>query len=325
MVVISHCVPHVLSAYSTSPLTLDMRRSVEHGFWDGAGGRFGNPSVVVNIHDGAEYHGLSHYDLRLALDNEGMRDTFVVIDAQTPHLDAVWFVKTTEDCKRGSDPSQFRPGDAPRRYPGEDFVLWHAHMTTGDVPVSWASWEVAGCGSMQEALSAKYWPYDPHDPQEEILSLGVDWKDPKTVASWAGYAYLGANYSEVEWSADPDDCRGMSPVPPVVVRLTADAARENGLLQSWFPEHRPPVKGKEIRFAQNYDWESPVWPTGYPDDLSTLVRAGTLRSPGVFRPRPNVGICANQQMPYRSSCARFGDVVRKQGSRSSSRRKRIAV
>lgn len=89
MVVINRCVPHVLNAYSTSPLTLDMTRTVQHGFYDGASARFDNPPVVVNVHDRPEFHGLSHYDIRIALDNEGEKDVFILVDERTFELDAV--------------------------------------------------------------------------------------------------------------------------------------------------------------------------------------------------------------------------------------------
>ncbi|KAL8720130.1 MAG: hypothetical protein Q9225_002975, partial [Loekoesia sp. 1 TL-2023] len=235
MVIISHCVLKVLNAYSTVPLTSEIVKTVQHGFYDGTYARYGDPQVLVNIHNRPEFHGKSHYDIRIALDNEGTLDPFIIADERTPHLDAVWYVEDTASCKYDSDPTHFNPDTQPVRYPGEDFILWQAHMKTADTPINWAAWSV-GCGSMMESLSGLYWPYNSHDPQNQPLDMGINWKDLAYASRMWGFVYIRANWSEVEWSTDPDDRRVISPVPPVVARITADVATENGLLQQWTPK-----------------------------------------------------------------------------------------
>ena len=84
-----------LEAYSTAPLTLEMNRTVQHGFYNGTYARFGDPQVTVTIHDRPKFHGKSHYDLRNLLDSEGMEDGFIVVDETTPDLDALWYVLPT--------------------------------------------------------------------------------------------------------------------------------------------------------------------------------------------------------------------------------------
>ncbi|KAL8876573.1 MAG: hypothetical protein Q9198_005260 [Flavoplaca austrocitrina] len=95
MVIISHNGALALQAYSTAPLTLEMKRTVQHGFYNGTYARFGDPQATVTIHDQPDFHTRPHYDIRNILDSEGTEDTFVLIDAKTPGLDAIWLVNPT--------------------------------------------------------------------------------------------------------------------------------------------------------------------------------------------------------------------------------------
>ena len=308
MVIINSCTPQTLNAYSTSPLTSEMARTVQHGFYDGTIARYGNPVIVVNIHDRPELHGISHYDIRNVLDGEGQLDPFLIVDDRTPDLDAVWYVTTTQECKYNSDPTHF--AHPPITYPDEEFVLWQAHIRTSDVPIDAVSWDV-GCGSMEEAVQNRYDPYDPHSPQENIIRSNIDWADPKTAASMWGFVYLKANWSEVEWSTDPNDRKGILPRPPVVVRLTADAARESGLLQQWSPKQEVPPTGEEVALIAKYDWASPLWPTGYPDDPLGLGANTTLHLPKASVPVNgsreigSLSFCSRRQLLSQNSCPRL--------------------
>ena len=110
MVIIHHCDPETMNAYATSPLTEAMIKTLQHGIYNGSQARFGNPSLEVAMHDRSDFHGISHYELCNILDREGSLDHFLVIDAQTPENDAVWYVPDTEECKYGSDPALWDRG-----------------------------------------------------------------------------------------------------------------------------------------------------------------------------------------------------------------------
>ncbi|KAL8949736.1 MAG: hypothetical protein Q9222_004182 [Ikaeria aurantiellina] len=260
MVIISRIVIKALHAYPTSPLSPAMVRTTQHGFYDATYARYGNPQVTLAIHDRPEFHGLSHFDMRNFLDSEGLLDAFVVIDERTPQLDAVWYVESTEYCKSRSDPS---PAVIP--HPGESYTLWHAHMQVGDVPISAISWDV-GCGELEEAVLNMYYPYDSNDPQNTIISMGLNWTDPKTALGMLGDIYIKANGTEVEWSTDPDIRKRWLPQPPAVARLTPEAARDYGLLQTWSWQSRIARLDEEVNLTADYDANSPLWPREYPDD-----------------------------------------------------------
>ena len=112
-----------------------------------------------------------------------------------------------------NDPSKFPPALRPAAYPDEEFVLWQAHRRVADVPSSAASWDVSS-GDLIKVVLNHYNPYDPHDPQDNIIRMeDVDWTDRETQVKMWGFAYLRANWSEVEWSTDPEDRKGRWPIP----------------------------------------------------------------------------------------------------------------
>lgn len=260
MVVIADGLLLVLEAYSHAPLTPEMSQAVRHGFYDGTYARYNRPQVTVTIHDRPDFYGISHYHLRNILDSEGSPAPFVVIDEKTPESGAVWYVETTEYCNLRSD-----LGPYVVTHPGENFTLWQGHMQVADLPISAVSFNV-GCGELAETILNYYNPYDPHDPQNHIISMGLNWTDPKTALQMWGSAYIRANWSEVEWSTDPEIRRHWLPQPPAVARLSAEAASVSGLLQSWCVPPRVGPIGKEVQLTAPYDLESPLWPKGYPDD-----------------------------------------------------------
>ncbi|KAL8838565.1 MAG: hypothetical protein Q9176_004962 [Flavoplaca citrina] len=264
MVIISHTGALALQAYSTAHLTLEMKRTVQHGFYNGTYARFGDPQATVTIHDRPDFHARSHYDIRNILDSEGMEDTFLLIDEKTPELDAIWLVKPTSYSRAEEEDEQ--PGDV-IHHPGETFTLWHGHIRTADVPTLAVIWSI-GCGDLTETLySEDYHPYDPHDPQDRPINLTIDWADPQVAGSEWGHAYLTATSgSEVEWSTDIALRQEFSPEPPAVARLTAEAARESGLRQYWSYQERIIPPGGSVSLTAPYDTESPIWPIGFPDD-----------------------------------------------------------
>ncbi|KAL8659797.1 MAG: hypothetical protein Q9202_006947 [Teloschistes flavicans] len=262
MVIIQPCAdpPLELNGYATSPLTLEMNQTVQHAIYNGSHARYNDTRFKLEMHDRPEFHGISHYDMRVALDAEGMMKPFVIVDENTLDLNAVWYVEDTEDCKHDSTTAQFPPVT----YPGEDFTLWQALMTTGDVPTLSVCWYVYGCdcGTLIEAVEPYNRSYDPHDPHPRLVSNFVDWTDPETQANEWGYALVMANGTEVEWSTHHQDHGGTT----FVVRLRDEVATGAGLLPYWTPKQRISPPNEEVQLLAPYDWNSPIWPRGYPDD-----------------------------------------------------------
>ena len=326
MVVISHCPPSTINAYSTSPLTDLMTSTVQHGIYDGSRGRFGDSMLQVTFHDRPDFHGLSHYELRKLLDSEHSPNPFLIVDNQTPDTDAVWYVPDTAKCESNSDPLKFPPAFRPIKYPDEDFILWQAHMRVSDVPISSASWNV-GWGDIIEVLLNNYPRYDPHDPQNTIIRMeDIDWNDREEQVKMWGFVNLRANWSEVEWSRDPDDRRSIAPRPPVVTRLTSEAAEEAGLLPVWTPKQQIATVGEEVPLIAYYDWNSPIWPTGYPDDpsndgaVSHLQLPQTLHSLNGSRTFPLPTICPTMNWLKQNVCTRSQIARVRQNIRLSSTR-----
>ncbi|KAL8809297.1 MAG: hypothetical protein Q9223_001698 [Gallowayella weberi] len=302
MVLINHDIQRSISAYAVTPLTAEISRTVHRGFYDGTYACYGDPMVNLTIYDRPEFHGMSHYDMRIALNKEGQEDLFLVIDEKTADMDAVWVVETTEMDEF------FKNFEDPRRtiyHPDEKFTLWQAHMRVPDVP-NYLVNLYFGCADLMEDVLEFYDRYDPHDPQNKLITWGDNWTDPEIKASKWGPAYVKANLSELEWGEDPQH---YDPEQfPVVARLNAAAARESGLLQSWSWQSRLAPAGSEVRLFAYYDPKSPLWPIPYHDD-STLMfgRGGTSDHNSILRPSNRIGRLGalGGQKVRAKSCARF--------------------
>ncbi|KAI4102382.1 MAG: hypothetical protein LQ345_007375 [Seirophora villosa] len=274
-----------LEAYSTAPLTLEMNRTVQHGFYNGTYARFGDPQVTVTIHDRPEFHGKSHYDLRNLLDSEGMKDDFIVVDETTPDLDALWYVTSTGYSKLQAKTE--KPGDVVH-YPDEDFTLWHVHVRTPDMPLNVFGWR-EGCHPFSQALAQNDYlnPYDPHDPQDRLLKSNIDWTNPEITGSVWGPAEITAiSGTEVEWSTDKALCQQALPTATICARLTVEAATRSGLLQAWFYQGRIIPPGGEVFLQAPYDTRSPVWRTGYPDERASRIGSSYFKDRFGPRLRP---------------------------------------
>ena len=134
-----------------------------------------------------------------------------------------------------------------------------------------------------------YSPYDPHDPQEEILTLGIDWTSLQNQSKEGGFVSIRANWSEVEWATDTPDWRKWMPVPPVVARLKAEVATQAGLVSDWESKEEMGRAGEEADLTVFFDWDSPLWPHGFPDDGS-IGTVGRLRRPIVSEPVRGSGV-----------------------------------
>ena len=261
-----------------------MTKTVQHGIYDGSQARFGNRMLEVTIHDRPDFHGISHYDLRNILDREGSLEHLLIVDVQTPENDAVWYVPDTEECKYWSDPAlwDYRTEPSFIKYPDEDFILWQGHLKIADVPLDLSSYSI-GEADLELDVVSIYDPFDPHDSQKEILTLDIDWTSRENQATYFGFLNIRANWSEVEWSTDIHDRRKWMPVPPVVARLKAEVAAQMGLISDWSYEQEMGRLGEEVELSVYFDWNSAVWPHGYPDDGFNGT-VGHLRRPSALKP-----------------------------------------
>ena len=257
MVIISHCNAHQLNAYSTVLLAQSVAASVQKEFGYGSFARFGNPSVTISIQDRADFHGLSHYSIRQKLDLEGLLNEFIIIDDRTADSHAIWYVTTTEDS-RVKTASAVKFHNPPITHEGEDFTIWQMRTVTQDLPIQWACF-FSAVRSIEDDIQKYNHPYDPHNPQDEPFTLGLDFSKKEDARIFVQLAYIKAEYDEIAWSTDINLRRMIVPNPPAVVQLTEEAARKSGLVREWMPARRIPREGDIISTQASYDWDSPIW------------------------------------------------------------------
>ena len=181
MVVINHCNPHQLIAYPTVHLGESVIASVQHDFAVGSFARFGNPDVTISVQDRPDFHGSSHYQIREKLDLEDLLGEFLIIDDRIAHSHALWYVTTTETSKYHTDMA-IKAGNFPITHEGEDFPLWKARIVTQDVHIQWACFSVAVRDTNDDIRKYNH-PYDPHNPQDEPFTLGIDFSNKEAARS----------------------------------------------------------------------------------------------------------------------------------------------
>ena len=257
MVIINHCPPEQLHAYPTVPLSPNLESTIQHDFAIGSFARFGNPVVNISIHDRPDFYNASHYTMRERLDREGFLEQFVIIDDRTAASHAVWYVETTETSD-GYTAFAIEDHNPPVTHQGENHTVWQARILTQDLPIQWACLDV-GVRSLIDDIYPYLFPYDPHNPQEEPFTIGVNFSRKEDAEGFWGDAYIEAEYEEINWSTDIHFRELISPMPPVVLELTEEAARGSGLLSAWRSAQRIPRPGETISTSAPYDWDSPKW------------------------------------------------------------------
>ena len=278
MVVINHCNPHQLNAYSTVPLAHSTVKAVQQDFAIGSFARFGNPGTTISIKDRPDFYGASHYSMREKLDLEGSLDEFLIMDDRTADSHAIWYVQTTEISKLYTA-GAIEVDNPPITHEGEDFTLWQARMLTQDVSIQWACF-FAAVRDLRDDIWQYSHPYDPHNPQQEPYTIGLDFSRKEDAEAFVPDAYFNAEFEEIDWSTDIGLRRLISPTPPVVVQLTEEAARESGLLRQWRSARRIPREGDTISTAATYDWDSPKWSQDGTSVAKRGSRSLSLMSPG---------------------------------------------
>lgn len=269
-----HCVPRVLNAYPNVSINASVRSSILHDYNVGSFARFQNPTSVISIHDRADFHSLSHLEIRQRLDAEDQKSEIVIIDQDTAASHAVWFVLSTAESDDYTDLEMGTPYP-PREYPGEP-TLWKVHILTQHLPLDYDFLQGGGKPIWEDVKE----PYDPHDPQIPPVSMGIDFSKKEEAMTNAWYAQVGITASPGEYEISNDqDARQQPqwiPTPPYVVRLTEEAATGAGLLSEWDAWRKPlPAKDESIKFDVHYDWDSPKWAW---DGTVRRYRAATQRA-----------------------------------------------
>ncbi|KAL8871124.1 MAG: hypothetical protein Q9174_002978 [Haloplaca sp. 1 TL-2023] len=252
------CDPTVLDAYSTVPLVPSLRTSVLHDFGVGSFARFPNPITAISIHDRPDFHSLSHYDIRQRLDAEGHEDGFIVIDEDTASKHAVWWITSTSNSKSITEDMTTEADAPPITYPEEAYTLWKLHLLTQDLPIQWTNWDIGNIDIVEDIAEA--FPYDPHAPQDPPFTLGFNFSNKEGARGFYYGPDVIAAPGEYEASDDVEPRSNFMPRPPWVLRLTAEAAREAGLLVGWSAWFgNKPGEGESVRIHTDYDWDSPKW------------------------------------------------------------------
>lgn len=113
-----------LTAFVTTDLTSDQLDAVQEAFGRGACSQSPVPTIELFIEDRAEYHGLTHADIRRAVTGE---EPFLVIDEQTPEDGGIWYIEgfASED--------EVEDGEAENTN-----VVWKIRLKIEDVPIMYA-------------------------------------------------------------------------------------------------------------------------------------------------------------------------------------------
>ncbi|KAL8822782.1 MAG: hypothetical protein Q9191_006490 [Dirinaria sp. TL-2023a] len=252
--------PQIVNAYSTVRLLPEVHNAIIHDYNIGSFARFHRPETVISIHDRADFHGLSHLDIRLLLDQENKKEGFAIIDATTAESHAVWWVATTDECQFHAE-EYTGMGYPPITYPGEALTLYHLHVMTQALPLEYLELTGGDDDIAWEILEGELARYDPHAPQEPPFDSTRNFTRKEDVDAFIPSVLIIASPGEWEWS---DVARPLQEFPPGAVRLTAEAAKEAGLVPSWvslYPFGRKkPQAGQTVEMQQPFDWDSPKWP-----------------------------------------------------------------
>ncbi|KAL8684185.1 MAG: hypothetical protein Q9224_006538 [Gallowayella concinna] len=264
----SWCGPDVIQVYSTVALTASLTSMFQYDFNVGSFAQFGDPNQVAHLNERTDFHNIPHFAIRQRLDQENFTDPFILIDEHTAQSHAIWWITTTEESELMTD-SFTSYGYPPITYPGENLILWQAHILIQDLAWDYGAISI-GETSVEDIMPGqRVYPYDPHDPQEPPFTLGRDYANKQVLRSLYPSHSINATFPEIMYTTDPTITRYKgTPPPPGCVALTPEAATlsgmvsgENGGIHSWWPWHgAPPRTGDVIQLTADYDVDSPRWP-----------------------------------------------------------------
>lgn len=316
MVIIEHEYPeHTLQAYSTVPLTPELNASFHHDFNIGSFARFGQPFTAFELHDKPSFHGLSHVNIRVALDAEGISSDVILIDDNAIANHAIWWILSTAQSKSETDFAH------PIIYPDEPFTLWQVLILTQQFSSEYVC-ERAG-GPFRSLLEPHHYPlYDPHSPQLPPFNDGVDYSNKSQADGYlhARSPAITANFDEVEWTDDQEIINRwwwpLIPPPffvPFLVRLTPGAATEAGLVSGWaLSSPRPeewdpkPAPGMVFRFRQEFAWDSPKWGPAPVPGSAGVVKDNAVRNATAQAASADAIACAKVKTVSNCLCGAAG-------------------
>ncbi|KAJ4371824.1 hypothetical protein N0V86_008378 [Didymella sp. IMI 355093] len=212
----------LIHAILTADLTPAQLTAVHAKFGRGAMMHSPYPRWQLYITDKRSWSSLSHLEIwhkTQRYDDAPGYFPLIVVDAETPNDNAVWFVD------RIADQYDVDNGTAESLE-----TLFKVRIDLDNIPISFVNYEI-GNTDIREAMDAVDVPYPTPEnfTQEKSYSLGFDpikdrYMDP---------AWVFAEPDDMEESRDLKDRSNFIPQPEVVYRLKEDVARANGLKSSW--------------------------------------------------------------------------------------------
>lgn len=211
-----------IHAILTADLTPTQLSTVHAKFGSGAMMHSPYPRWQLFITDKRSWSSLSHIEMWHKTphnDNEPGYFPLIIIDAETPNDNAVWFIDriaTQWDLDNGQAESLKS--------------LFKVRMELGSIPISYVNYEIANT-DIREAMDAVDVPYPTPEKftQEKLYSLGFDYIEDR----YLDPTWVTAEPDDMEESRDLKDRSNFMPQPDVVYRLKEDVARTNGLKSMW--------------------------------------------------------------------------------------------
>lgn len=229
----------LIHAILTADLTSAQLSTVHERFALGAMMDSPYPRHQLYITDKRAWASLSHLEIWHKTprhDDEPGYFPIIIVDAETPNDNAVWFIDRIAD--------QF---DVDQNIAESLNTLFKVRMDLNDIVLSYVNYEIANT-DIREAMDAVGVPYPtPEDfTQGKPYSLDFDpFRSRYMCPTW-----VTAEPDDMEESKDLKDRSNFRPLPEVVYRLKEDVAREHGLKSNWATgsdeqDHRFP-KGSKI-------------------------------------------------------------------------------
>jgi hypothetical protein len=212
----------LIHAILTADLTPAQLDAIHERFGLGAMLDSPYPRHQLYITDKRSWSSLSHLEIWHETphrDDEPGYFPIIIIDAETPKDNAVWFIDRIAE--------QF---DLDHKTAESLNTLFKVRMDLKDIVLSYVNYDIANT-DIREAMDTVGVPYPTPEgfTQETPYSLGFDpIRDRYMCPTW-----VTAEPDDMEESRDLNDRSNFMPLPEVVYRLKGDVAREHGLQARW--------------------------------------------------------------------------------------------
>lgn len=212
----------LIHAILTADLTPAQLTAVHKHFELGALNESPYPRWQLYITDKRSWSSFSHLEMWRKTphdDEEPGYFPLIIIDAETPNDNAVWFID------RIADQLDVDVGSAESL---ETLLKIRMHLT--NIPMCYVNYDIANI-DIRESMSVVGIPY----PTPEVFTQAKPYSlklDPITTR-YRGLTWVTAEPDEMEESTDLKDRSNFVPQPEVVYRLKRDVARVHGLQSIW--------------------------------------------------------------------------------------------